>query len=119
MIYNVYDPQAADALFPLCRELNIGVLARVPLDEGGLTGKITPDTKFPRGDWRNHYFAGDRPRQVWERAERLAAAIGTAHGTLAQVALRFCLSNPAVTTVIPTTSGSILSRRSLTCPGLR
>ncbi len=100
-IYNIYDPTAADRLFPLCQELHIGVIARVPLDEGGLTGSITPDTQFPPGDWRNRYFRGRRKREVWERASRLQQAVGTAHGTLAQVALRFCLSHPAVATVIP------------------
>jgi aryl-alcohol dehydrogenase-like predicted oxidoreductase len=101
VIYNIYDPTAADRLFPACRERNIGVIARVPLDEGGLTGSITPETKFPPGDWRNRYFQGDRKRQVWERAERIRQAVGNAHGTLPQVALRFCLSHPAVSTVIP------------------
>ena len=101
VIYNIYDPTAADNLFPLCHKLNIGVIARVPLDEGGLTGNITPDTVFPRGDWRNRYFQDDRKRQVWERAEKLKQAVGEQHGTLAQAALRFCLSHPAVSTVIP------------------
>jgi aryl-alcohol dehydrogenase-like predicted oxidoreductase len=101
VIYNIYDPTAADRLFPVCQELHIGVIARVPLDEGGLTGNITPETKFPAGDWRNRYFHGERKRQVWERAGKLQQAVGEAHGTLAQVALRFCLSHPAVSTVIP------------------
>jgi aryl-alcohol dehydrogenase-like predicted oxidoreductase len=101
VIYNIYDPTAADRLFPVCRELHIGVIARVPLDEGGLTGNITPHTEFPPGDWRRRYFRGDRKRQVWERAARIRQAVGDAHGTLAQVALRFCLSHPAVSTVIP------------------
>lgn len=101
VIYNVYDPMAAKNLFPLCRELNIGVIARVPLDEGGLTGNITADTRFPKGDWRNRYFSGDRKREVAERAGRLKKAVGDGNGTLAQVALRFCLSDPTVSTVIP------------------
>ncbi len=101
VIYNIYDPRAADALFPLCQELGIGVIARVPLDEGGLTGRITPETTFPKGDFRNRYFRGERRREVWEHAGKLQQAVGEAHGTLAQVALRFCLSHPAVSTVIP------------------
>jgi len=101
VIYNIYDPRAAEKLFPLCQELNIGVIARVPLDEGGLTGSITRDTAFPKGDWRNRYFRGDRKRQVEERTEKLKRAVGNQHGDLAQVALRFCLSAPAVSTVIP------------------
>jgi aryl-alcohol dehydrogenase-like predicted oxidoreductase len=100
-IYNIYDPTAADQLFPLCQELNLGVIARVPLDEGGLTGNITPETVFPSGDWRHRYFRGDRKREVAERGARLKQAVGDRHGTLAQVALRFCLSHPAVSTVIP------------------
>jgi aryl-alcohol dehydrogenase-like predicted oxidoreductase len=101
VIYNIYDPRAADALFPLCQQLGVGVIARVPLDEGGLTGRITPETTFPNGDFRNRYFRGERRRQVWEHARKLQQAVGEAHGTLAQVALRFCLSHPAVSTVIP------------------
>jgi aryl-alcohol dehydrogenase-like predicted oxidoreductase len=101
VIYNIYDPRAEENLFPLCQKLNVGVIARVPLDEGGLTGSITPETTFPKADWRHRFFGGDRKRQVWEHAEKLKAAVGDAHGTLAQVALRFCLSHPAVSTAIP------------------
>jgi len=101
VIYNIYDPTAAERLFPACQERGVGVIVRVPLDEGGLTGSITPDTVFPEGDWRDRYFRGERRRQVWERAGKLAGAVGESHGTLAQVALRFCLSHPAVSTVIP------------------
>ncbi len=101
VIYNIYDARAAERLFPLCRQLGVGVIARVPLDEGGLTGNIRPDTEFPDGDWRRRYFHGDRRRQVWERGEKLQQALGGQYGSLAQAALRFCLSDPAVTTVIP------------------
>ena len=101
VIYNIYDPAAADNLFPLCQELNIGVIVRVPLDEGGLTGNITAATVFPEGDWRNRYFRGGRKQQVAEHTARLKQALGDRHGTLAQAALRFCLSHPAVSTVIP------------------
>ncbi len=101
VIYNIYDPRAAGNLYPLCRELDIGVIARVPLDEGGLTGAITPETTFPRGDWRGRYFAGDRKRRVSERAERLRQELAGETGSLAEIALRFCMSHPAVSTVIP------------------
>ena len=70
VIYNAFDQSAEDELLPAALAANVGVLARVPLDEGGLTGKITPDTTFPDGDFRNGYFAGDRRRQVWERSTR-------------------------------------------------
>jgi aryl-alcohol dehydrogenase-like predicted oxidoreductase len=100
VIYNVFDQGPERTLFPLCIKDNIGVLARVPLDEGGLTGKIDENTKFPPGDFRESYFGGDRKRQV---AERIAAIRRDLNGgeDMAALALRFCLSHPAVTTVIP------------------
>ena len=101
VIYNVFDQSPEDRLFPLCREKNVGVLARVPLDEGGLTGKIGPDTSFPEGDFRNAYFGGDRKRQVKERVDALLADLGLPAGALPETALRFTLSHPAVGCVIP------------------
>ena len=101
VIYNVFDQSPEDRLFPLCREKNVGVLARVPLDEGGLTGKIGPETSFPEGDFRNAYFAGDRKRQVKERVDRLVADLGLRPEALPETALRFALSHPAVSCVIP------------------
>jgi aryl-alcohol dehydrogenase-like predicted oxidoreductase len=101
VIYNIFDQTPQQHLFPLCQERGIGVLARVPLDEGGLTGAITPETKFPPGDWRIQYFKGDRKRQVAERAAALRKDLEGVEGTLAEIALRFCLSHPAVSTVIP------------------
>lgn len=100
VIYNIFDQSPADELFEVCRELDIGVIARVPLDEGGLTGSVTPATRFPRGDWRDLYFKGERKRQVWERVRRLQQDLGDSE-PLARRALRFCLSHPAVSTVIP------------------
>ena len=79
----------------------MGVLARVPFDEGGLTGAITPESRFPKGDFRNHYFAGDRKRQVFERATALKGELDGEARTLPELALRFCLSHDAVSTVIP------------------
>jgi len=101
VIYNIFEQTPAQNLFPLCIERNIGVLARVPLDEGGLTGAITPETTFPPGDWRELYFKGDRKKQVAEHVEALKRDLEGVEGTLAEIALRFCLSHPAVTTVIP------------------
>lgn len=101
VIYNIFDPRARDQLFPLCRELNVGVIARVPLDEGGLTGGITPETTFPNGDFRNRYFKGDRKQQVFDHVRKLREAVGESSGSVAEVALRFCLSAPEVSTVIP------------------
>jgi aryl-alcohol dehydrogenase-like predicted oxidoreductase len=101
VIYNIFDQSPEENLFPLCLALNVGVIARVPLDEGGLTGAITPETKFPPGDWRELYFKGDRKRQVAERVAALRRDLEGVEGTLAEIALRFCLSHPAVSTVIP------------------
>jgi aryl-alcohol dehydrogenase-like predicted oxidoreductase len=101
VIYNIFDPSPAERLFPLCRKLNVGVLARVPLDEGGLTGKITPETAFPDGDFRASYFRGERKAQVQERVKRLVDDLGIPPEALPELALRFCLSHPAVSSVIP------------------
>jgi len=101
VIYNIFDQSPEKNLFPLCQKLNIGVLARVPLDEGGLTGTITPDTQFERSEFRAHYFRGDRKQQIVEHVEALKKDLAGVPGTLPEIALRFCLSHPAVTTVIP------------------
>jgi aryl-alcohol dehydrogenase-like predicted oxidoreductase len=99
-IYNIFDQGAAKNLFPLCIEENIGVLARVPLDEGGLTGKIDANTKFPTGDFREFYFRGGRKRQVAEHVAALRRDLSDGED-LAETALRFCISHPAVSSVIP------------------
>jgi aryl-alcohol dehydrogenase-like predicted oxidoreductase len=101
VIYNIFDQSPEDELFPYCQKNGIGIIVRVPFDEGSLTGKITPDTTFPEGDFRNMYFAGDRKQQTWERALAIAVDLGISMDQLPQIALRFCLSHPAVSTVIP------------------
>ncbi|HEY3940241.1 MAG TPA: aldo/keto reductase [Bryobacteraceae bacterium] len=101
VIYNIFDQTPEKNLFPLCQRLKVGVLARVPLDEGGLTGTITEDTRFEPGEFRDSYFRGDRKRQVAERVAALQRDLEGIPGTLPEIALRFCLSHPAVTTVIP------------------
>ena len=101
VIYNVFDQSPEENLFPACRRLGIGVLARVPLDEGGLTGRIGPETTFPEDDFRNQYFAGDRKREVHEHAQAMAKDLGVPIEGLPEKALRFVLSHPAVTTIIP------------------
>ena len=100
VIYNIFDQGAERTLFPLCIEDDIGVLARVPLDEGGLTGKIDANTKFPPGDFREFYFSGDRKRQVAEHVAALRRDLSDG-ADLPGTALRFCLSHPAVSSVIP------------------
>ncbi len=101
VIYNIFDQSAEKNLLPLCQQNKVGVLARVPLDEGGLTGAITEQTTFPPGDFRESYFRGDRKRQLVAHVEALKRDLGDTPGTLAQTALRFCLSHKAVTSVIP------------------
>jgi aryl-alcohol dehydrogenase-like predicted oxidoreductase len=101
VIYNIFDPSPARELLPACRAAGLGVLARVPFDEGALTGAVTPETVFPEGDFRNQYFGGDRKRQVHERVQALRALLGEEAATLPELALRFCLSHDAVSTVIP------------------
>lgn len=99
VVYNIFDQAPEDKLFPLCRKLNIGVIARVPLDEGGLSGTLTLDTKFPEGDWRNGYFAPENLANTVARAEKLKALLPDSM-TLADMALRFILSNADVSTMI-------------------
>jgi aryl-alcohol dehydrogenase-like predicted oxidoreductase len=101
VIYNIFDQTPERNLFPLCQQLNIGVLARVPLDEGGLTGAITAQTKFEPSEFRAGYFRGDRKQQVVEHVEALKRDLAGVPGTLPEIALRFCLSHAAVTSVIP------------------
>ncbi|HEY6272830.1 MAG TPA: aldo/keto reductase [Terriglobales bacterium] len=101
VIYNVFDQSAEDELFPYCQTHDIGVIARVPFDEGGLTGAIHPGVNFPAGDFRNRYFAGKRKKQVWERVQRLTSDADIQLPELPDLALRFCLSHGAVATVIP------------------
>jgi aryl-alcohol dehydrogenase-like predicted oxidoreductase len=101
ILYNIFDQRPAERLLPACAANGLGVLARVPFDEGGLTGEIRPDTTFPPDDFRNHYFQGDRRREVFARTEALRPLLGAEASTLPELALRFCLSNDAVATVIP------------------
>ncbi len=101
VIYNIFDQSPEENLFPLCRERNVGVIARVPLDEGSLTGSITEKTVFEPGEFRAWYFRGDRKKQVVEHVEALRKDLAGVEGELAQTALRFCLSHPAVSSVIP------------------
>ena len=101
VIYNVFDQSPADTLFPVAQEEGVGVIVRVPFDEGGLTGAVREETVFPDGDWRNDYFGGDRKTLVGERVRAIADDLGVSPENLPEVALRFCLSHPAVSTVIP------------------
>jgi aryl-alcohol dehydrogenase-like predicted oxidoreductase len=100
VVYNVFDQSPEDELFPLCRELGVAVIARVPLDEGSLTGELTVDSRWPDGDWRNSYFSPANLRETVARVEALRPLV-PAGESMAGLALRFILSNPGVSTVIP------------------
>jgi aryl-alcohol dehydrogenase-like predicted oxidoreductase len=102
VIYNIFDQTPERKLFPACMRHHIGVLARVPLDEGALAGRVHENTVFPEGDFRNNYFRGARRKQVAERVGALVRDLDLDDSSLlAPIAIRFCLSHPAVTTVIP------------------
>lgn len=99
VIYNIFDQAPEDQLFPLCEKMDIGVIARVPLDEGGLTGRLTLDTRFPRNDWRSRYFGPENLRPTVERANALKELLPE-NMSLTEMALRFILSTPVVSTTI-------------------
>jgi aryl-alcohol dehydrogenase-like predicted oxidoreductase len=99
--YNAFDQSPEDELFGACLEHGVGVLARVPFDESALTGKLTLDTKFPEGDFRADYFGGELLGETVRRVEALRPLFESAAGTMARGALRYCLSHPAVSSVIP------------------
>ncbi len=101
VIHNIFDQSPEDKLFPLCKEKNVGVIDRVPLDEGSLTGKFTEQTQFAEGDWRRDYFPPDILKETVRRVEKLKPIVRGETGSLATSALKYCLSHPAVSTVIP------------------
>ncbi len=99
VIYNIFDQAPEDKLFPLCRELNIGVIARVPLDEGSLGGKMTAQTRFPETDWRAKYFGPENLSATLPRVDALRQ-LAPSGMALPEMALRFILANPDVSTTI-------------------
>ena len=101
VIYNIFDQNPEDELFPACREADVAVIARVPFDEGTLTGTLTKESRWPEGDWRNTYFVPENLVPSVERADALKPVAERAGMTLPEMALRFILSEPAVSTIIP------------------
>jgi aryl-alcohol dehydrogenase-like predicted oxidoreductase len=99
VIYNIFDQSPEDELFPACEKFDIGVIARVPLDEGSLGGNMTRDTKFPAGDWRGGYFNPENLNNTMDRVDELRKIVPSGM-SLSQLALRFILSNPIVSTTI-------------------
>lgn len=99
VIYNIFDQSPEDELFPACEKFDIGVIARVPLDEGSLGGNMTRDTRFPAGDWRGGYFNPENLNNTMDRVDELKKIVPSGM-SLSQLALRFILSNPIVSTTI-------------------
>ena len=100
VIYNIFDQNPEDELFPACRQHDVAVIARVPFDEGSLTGTLTLDSTWPKGDWRNTYFVPENLKNSVERANALKPVV-PASSTLPEMALRFILNNSDVATIIP------------------
>ena len=100
VVYNIFDQAPEDELFPACERLGVAIIARVPFDEGSLTGTMTADMTWPKGDWRNLYFTPENLRETLEHVDRLKPLV-PAGSTLPDLALRFILHHPAVSTTIP------------------
>ncbi|MBI4478027.1 MAG: aldo/keto reductase [Acidobacteria bacterium] len=100
VVYNIFDQSPEDVLFGVCRERDIAVIARVPFDEGSLTGTLTRDSRWPEEDFRSHYFFPDHLTAVIDRVDRLKRIVPPGM-TLPELALRFILQHPDVSTVIP------------------
>ncbi len=100
VIYNIFDQNPEDELFPACAEMDVAVIARVPFDEGTLTGTLTKESKWPEGDWRNIFFTPENLIPSVERADALKPLVPEGM-TMPEMALRFILSNPTVSTIIP------------------
>jgi aryl-alcohol dehydrogenase-like predicted oxidoreductase len=100
VIYNIFDQNPEDELFPACREKNVAIIARVPFDEGSLTGTLTLDSKWPAKDWRSTYFVPENLKASVARADALKPLV-PAGMTMPELALRFILNNPDVSTIIP------------------
>ncbi|HEY3281250.1 MAG TPA: aldo/keto reductase [Armatimonadota bacterium] len=101
VIYNLFEQRPAEALLPAAQAAGVGIIVRVPFEEGLLTGKMTPETRFPEGDWRADWLTPERLAEAWPRVQALRGFLSEDAPTLPALALKFCLSHPAVSTVIP------------------
>lgn len=100
VVHNIFDQNPEDQLFPACEEMDVAVISRVPFDEGTLTGNLTRETTFPEGDFRRNYFSPENLEASVERADALRPLIPEG-ATMPEIALRYILSCPAVSTIIP------------------
>lgn len=101
VIFNLFDQSPVTNLFPLCQKMKVAVIARVPFDEGSLTGSLTSETVFHKKDWRRHYFTPERLHETCHRVEKIKNGLDQEVHSLPDLALRYCLSHPAVSVVIP------------------
>jgi hypothetical protein len=105
VIYNIFEQRPAEKLLPAALENEVGIIVRVPFEEGLLSGQITPEHEFDEGDWRAEWLTRDRLEEASRRVDALKPFLGESGpesaSNLAELALRFCLSHPAVSTVIP------------------
>ena len=99
VIYNIFDQSPEDELFPACARADVGVIARVPLDEGSLGGNLSAETRFPSEDWRSRYFGPENLPQTLRHVEAVREVLPVSM-TLPEMALRFVLSDPRVSTTI-------------------
>ena len=114
VIFNIFDQNPEDELFPACREMDVAVIARVPFDEGTLTGRLTPESSWPEGDWRNTYFVPANLKSSLERVEALKPLVPPGM-SMPEMALRFILNNQDVSTVIPGMRKPAHVRQNLAC----
>jgi aryl-alcohol dehydrogenase-like predicted oxidoreductase len=100
VIYNIFDQSPEDELIPACAAMDVGLIARVPFDEGTITGTLTADSRWPPGDWRNTYFVPENLKSSLDRVDALRPLVPRGM-TMAEMAMRFILNNPTVGTIIP------------------
>ncbi|MGH9330136.1 MAG: aldo/keto reductase, partial [Vicinamibacterales bacterium] len=100
VVYNIFDQAPEDTLFPACERLGVALIARVPFDEGSLTGALRADASWPEGDWRNIYFSPENLAATLTRVDALRAVVPSGMD-LPELALRFVLNHPTVSTTIP------------------
>lgn len=101
LIFNLFHQKPIVELFPYAKENNIGLIARVPMDEGGLTGKYTVDTEFPEGDFRRDYFTKDRLKELVARVSEIEKVSSKESKSILETNIRFILSFPEISTMIP------------------
>jgi aryl-alcohol dehydrogenase-like predicted oxidoreductase len=101
VIYNIFEQRPAEKLLPAALEHNVGIIVRVPFEEGLLTGKMRPGYRFNPGDWRADWLTPERLAEAASRTDALTPFLAPDRPTLSALALKFCLSHPAVSTVIP------------------